>query len=746
VFGAGSPDANSVLGKLSNLDKQLRQGNIEQAQSQAQNIVSFIQQKAAQGGLPGTPAQVQLLISSVLCYAGLSPDTFLIYPTDAQQVLKNASGKVGLSLQGNTVSVPTLVTITMLDVSPLITKLDTYPGYVQISSSSPLTKTAVVGVCPSGPIPPDVLARLRLGHQGVTGFEITPAADASFLDCSTTVGQSSMPKWLKALASFVLPKPAYAKTMFAGGVGGLADAFSPFGPVDPELRFAGGAGGLADAFNMKRDTIGAPGLSDSPPTRGAPMPAPTFNRAPGVRTNTVDANGVCTVVDGVAGTALDPSCRPQVTVTTAKGTIITGAIINWAIGLGGGSVASEASTPPCTPFGATATTTTDASGKTRACWTLGAMPGVNTLIATPATGGDAPPGVSFSPTSGTFTATANPIVPIATAAGGTYVFDNGEHPGTGTCTNGLTPAFSYSGGSTPKNAGTYTLTVTCGAGNPLYTTVTATDQIQITEAPTTTTVSCPASAVYTGSPITPPCTPTTTGPGLNSSSATLSFSSNTNVGTATVAANYPAGGNYLASSGSTTFTITPATTTAKVNCPTSVVYTGSAITPCTGGVTGPGGLSLSLALTYSSNIVGTATATVTYVGGGNYQGSTASANFQISYVQSGCFGSPVYSVMPSTKSFQNKGSNLPIKCTLLTASGAGVNNATGGLLIEDLGTSGSATPTQVFQQANVFTASSSGNYSYGLNTGLAGFVSRHFYRISATWSDGSTTTGFFYIK
>ena len=76
VFGAGSPDASSVLGKLSNLDKQLRQGNIEQAQSQAQNIVSFVQQKAAQGGLPGTPAQVQMLISSVLCYAGLSPDTW----------------------------------------------------------------------------------------------------------------------------------------------------------------------------------------------------------------------------------------------------------------------------------------------------------------------------------------------------------------------------------------------------------------------------------------------------------------------------------------------------------------------------------------------------------------------------------------------------------------------------------------------------------------------------------------------
>src|SRR5262249_47778561 len=150
------------------------------------------------------------------------------------------------------------------------------------------TKTAVVGVCPSGTTDPDVLGRLRLGHQGVTGFEITPAADASFLNCSGLADQSSMPKWLKALASFVLPKPAYAKTMFAGGVGGLADAFSPFGPVDPELKFAGGVGGLADAFNAPRDPSATPGLpSTNPPARGAPTAAPSLNRAPGSRVNTV---------------------------------------------------------------------------------------------------------------------------------------------------------------------------------------------------------------------------------------------------------------------------------------------------------------------------------------------------------------------------------------------------------------------------------------------------------------------------
>jgi hypothetical protein len=102
--------------------------------------------------------------------------------------------------------------------------------------------------------------------------------------------------------------------------------------------------------------------------------------------------------------------------------------------------------------------------------------------------------------------------------------------------------------------------------------------------------------------------------------------------------------------------------------------------------------------------------------------------------------------MPSTKSFQNKGSNVPVKCTLTKANGSGVTNATGNLLVQDLGTNGLASPTTVVNLTNAFQGTSSGNYSYGLDTSPSGFVSTHFYRVMATWSDGSTTTGFFYIK
>jgi hypothetical protein len=108
--------------------------------------------------------------------------------------------------------------------------------------------------------------------------------------------------------------------------------------------------------------------------------------------------------------------------------------------------------------------------------------------------------------------------------------------------------------------------------------------------------------------------------------------------------------------------------------------------------------------------------------------------------------------MPSTKSAQNKGSNLPVKCTLKWPNGTAVSNATGSLQIWDLGTSplGSnpapqpTDPTMTIPGA--FTPTSNGNYSHALNTGISFFVAGRAYFIKATWSDGSTTTGYFRIK
>jgi len=815
VFGAGSPNANSALGKLNNLQSQLQHGDTAGAQAQAQNIVAFIQTKAQQGGLPGTQAQINALISGVLCFAGLSSgDTFLIFPSDQAQILKHNSGQAGISLQANTVTVPTLVTITFLpsSSSPLQTKLDQYPGFIEITSSSNLTKTATVAVCPDASVPPSVLGRLRLGHQAISGFEITPQADGSFIQCSTSVSESGVSGVLHKLASFFMPTPLYAKTLFGSGVAGLATEFSPFGPVDDELFFSSGAGGTRTEFQK------LPGSGDSLRLRLSPSDATSKSLAPGNRSNTV-VNGVCTQIDALIGQPVEQQCRPAVTVKTFQGTTMTGVPVTWAIGQGGGVVAPETRTDnSCGTFGSSVVSLTDATATASVCWTLGNTPGTNTVVATGAPGGDAPLGVVFDSFI-TFTATAKQLTPTAGASGGTFPYDGLGHPGSGTCSDNLTPALTYSGnGSVPTDAGRYTLTVTCGAGNPLYVTVTNTATIQITPAATGTAVSCPASAAFTGSPLTPcsatvtgpglsqsvaptysgnvnvgtatanasypgggnyqsssgsatfqitaaattttvscpasvvftgspqtPCSATVTGPGGLSASVTPTYASNVNAGTATASASYAGGGNYAGSNGSATFQITPAATTASVSCPASVTYTGSPVTPCTGSVSGPG-LSQSLTPTYVNNVVGTATATVTYPGAGNYQSSTASKTFQIKYVQSGCFASPIYSVMPPTKSFQKKGSNVPIKCTLLTSSGAGVTDATGNLVVQDLGTDGMASPLTVFSLANAFKSSGSGNYAYGLDTNPSGFVSGHFYLVSANWSDGSTTTGFFYVK
>ena len=75
-----------------------------------------------------------------------------------------------------------------------------------------------------------------------------------------------------------------------------------------------------------------------------------------------------------------------------------------------------------------------------------------------------------------------------------------------------------------------------------------------------------------------------------------------------------------------------------------------------------------------------------------------------------------------------------------------MSNATGSILVQDMGTDGLATPVTVFSLANAFKATNSGNYAYGLDTSPSGFVSTHYYRVTATWSDGSKTTGWFYIK
>ena len=134
------------------------------------------------------------------------------------------------------------------------------------------------------------------------------------------------------------------------------------------------------------------------------------------------------------------------------------------------------------------------------------------------------------------------------------------------------------------------------------------------------------------------CTAAATGAGsVNLGAVPVTYGPTTphNVGPYTATGTFTAANNYAGASGSGSFSITAAPTTTAVTCTlTTVVYTGSAQTPCSVAVTGPG-LSLTPTPIYSANTdVGTVTASYTYPAAGNYLGSSDSKQFSITQATS----------------------------------------------------------------------------------------------------------------
>src|SRR5207244_2099333 len=149
------------------------------------------------------------------------------------------------------------------------------------------------------------------------------------------------------------------------------------------------------------------------------------------------------------------------------------------------------------------------------------------------------------------------------------------------------------------NAGTATASASyAGDANHLGSSDSAT--FTIDKASSSTVVSCPTNVTFTGSPLTP-CTASVSGAGGLSQTLTVSYSENTNAGTPPPSASHSGDANHQGSSDSTTFAIAKATSTTTVNCPASVTYSGSALTPCAASVSGVGGLSQMLTVSYSDN-------------------------------------------------------------------------------------------------------------------------------------------------
>jgi hypothetical protein len=185
--------------------------------------------------------------------------------------------------------------------------------------------------------------------------------------------------------------------------------------------------------------------------------------------------------------------------------------------------------------------------------------------------------------------TVNQATATISVSGYTGVYDGNAHGATGSATgvNGedLMSLLNLGASFTNVPGGTAHWTF---AGNTNYAPLSGDATITITKAPSTTTLTCPASVTYTGAALTP-CSVTVTGASLNLTPA-ANYANNTNVGTATASYTYAGDSNHDGSSDSKNFEITKANATISVT-PYSVTYDGNSHT-ATGTATGVNGESL----------------------------------------------------------------------------------------------------------------------------------------------------------
>jgi hypothetical protein len=412
LFANSSPDQNAALGKLNNMKHQVDIQNFDAAKAQAFNVVDFILLKFKQGSIVASEADLIAAVNNIFCFAGLAltlgdgNNSWIVYPSDTEQILTTEDEFAATALPGGVVDEPTLVAITRLTgifgpgEGPLATALDQYPLPYLFSQQSEhnngFLAPVVVGVCAANGIPTEVFNRLRLGHGlDASTSELTPEADPpATLNCANApslaeVRGDVLPAWLRGLGEMFLPKKAYAFRA-GGGVGGSAEEFSPFAPVDPQTDMSGGVGGSAGEF-----------------LRLSPVISSVVS---------------CPPVTAPVGGDVDAACRPEVTLMTPlykawldggqvgpqQGNLLTGVPVEFVVEAGGGSVAPETGGVCGTTFGSSATVNTGSDGKARVCWRLGTTAGANSVRATPSEGGDALDGVDFVPPSFVFAATANP--------------------------------------------------------------------------------------------------------------------------------------------------------------------------------------------------------------------------------------------------------------------------------------------------------------------------------------------------
>lgn len=367
-FGAGSPDANSALGKWDNIKRQQAADNTADVTAKTWNLVDFLVTKQQQNKLPANETS-ELLGRALFCFAGIdgtlpaTRNAWVVYPTDSVRTLVTEDGYAGVQLTGANVDETSLISI-VESPDTLRTNLDTYPVVYEFSKypSNVFTDQVTAAVCGAIDVntPDEVLDHLVLGHnRGAADFELLPKVNVDFLACAPLASASAPTSLGGALLALLLPANLYAAGPGASGIGGTLLEFSPVGPVDPRITVTPNAAGTS---------------------------------AP------------------IGSTVLPP---PAVTLLTPNGTPLGGIPVAFTVASGSGSIAP-----------ASAATGADGTASST-LWRVGVVAGSNSVTATPGTGGDAVPGAVFVPAVHTFTATATPPTGIeitgGPVAGTTYV-------------------------------------------------------------------------------------------------------------------------------------------------------------------------------------------------------------------------------------------------------------------------------------------------------------------------------------
>ncbi|WP_344066344.1 PxKF domain-containing protein [Terrabacter lapilli] len=484
---------------------------------------------------------------------------------------------------------------------------------------------------------------------GRAQFAIAPYTPTVNLSCPTTDTYNALPHPCTATVSGIGHELAAAQATIDYGARGNVNA----GAVTATATFAGSGnysdGTATDTFTIARFT---PTVTVSCPTTA------TYTAAP--HPCSASVKGVGDELDA-ATVAIDYGTHGNVAAgdVTAVGSFAGDA--NYAPATGSDAFTIAKATPTvtvtCDPTSATYTGSAITPCSARATGVGGLDAEVTPVTYTGNTdAGEATAWATYDGDDNHSGASSNSTFTITKAATTVTVSCVGSHVFTGEpiapCTAKVTGVGGLDLPVSPVGYANNTLVGTASAsasydGDANHTGSKGGATFAITKAPSTVTVSCPSSEVYTGLPIAP-CTARATGVGgLDVPLDTVSHTDNVNVGTASASAAYGGDANHDGSTGENTFVITKAPSTVTVSCATSEVYTGSAITPCSALLTGAGLQATGLTVGYSGNVVaGTATASAAWAGDSNHLGSKDSATFEITKAGSSvavtCTDSVVY--------------------------------------------------------------------------------------------------------